>query len=69
MASSLVNSWLKYVNWILFCSTKAKQASKQSYESEFFSSLINTNKDVIAHHCCLQDLVEGVNQRMSFSCH
>jgi len=55
--SSLVDSWLKYVNCILFSSTEAKKESKQSYESELFSSLINTNKAAIAHHCCFQDLV------------
>jgi hypothetical protein len=51
--------------FVLFNGSKAKQskASKQSYESELFNSLINTNKAVIAHHCCLQDLAEGMNQR------
>jgi hypothetical protein len=66
--------------WTVFCFVQQKQskhASNQSYKSELFSSLINTNKHVIAHHCCLQDLVEGVNRRSelflfrtwSFSCH
>jgi hypothetical protein len=50
--------------WTEFCfvqrkQSKAKQASKQSYESELFSSLINMNKAVI----CTPLLFAGLSGR------
>lgn len=65
MVSSLVNSWLKYVNWVLFCSTEAKQSKQASNHTRVSFSVLWSIRTKLwfAHHCCLQDLVEGVNQR------